>query len=90
MEQSNVSFITVDEFKNIVGSSDSTIDVLRNKETGKLFMSLEGQNYRVQADIDNTLPIKVLIPVNDGVSDYDNACLINVDPSKGADEMFSL
>jgi len=88
--EGTVAFITVSEFKNIVGSEDSTIDVLRNKETGKLFMSLEGQNYRVQGDIDNNLPIKVLIPVEDGVKDYDNACLVNVDPSKGADELFSL
>ena len=88
--EGTVAFITVGEFKNIVGSEDSTIDVLRNKETGKLFMSLEGQNYRVQGDIDNNLPIKVLIPVEDGVKDYDNACLVNVDPSKGADEIFSL
>lgn len=88
--QSNVQFLTVQEFKNHVASDDSTIEVLRNKETNKLFMSLEGQNYRVQGDISNTLPIKVLVPITDGVSDYDNACLVNVDPSKGAEEMFSL
>jgi|VirMetMinimDraft_7_1064189.scaffolds.fasta_scaffold01398_2 hypothetical protein len=83
-------FLSVSEFKSATNNVDSTITVLRNKATDKLFMSLGDDNYRVQASITNALPIKVLVPVVDGVSDYANACLINVDPSKGAESVFSL
>lgn len=90
MANETANFLTVNEFKSATGNSTETIEVLRNKATGKLFMSIGGANYRVQADIDNTAPIKVLVPVEDGARDYENACLVNVDPSKGAEEVFSL
>tara|TARA_R110000796_G_scaffold231853_3_gene349904 strand:+ start:16242 stop:16511 length:270 start_codon:yes stop_codon:yes gene_type:complete len=88
--EAKVDFISVADFKGAVASVDSVLEVLFNKATEKKFMSLAGQNYRVQGDIDNTLPIKVLVPLEDGVRDYDNACLVNVDPNKGADTVFSL
>ena len=88
--ETTANFLTVNEFKSAINSDGATIEVLRNKATNKLFMSIGGANYRVQANIDNNLPIKVLVPVEDGAADYDNACLVNVDPSKGADNIFSL
>ena len=88
--ETTANFLTVSEFKSATNNNGESIEVLRNKATGKLFMSLGGSNYRVQATIDNNLPIKVLVPIEDGAADYDNACLVNVDPSTGADNVFSL
>lgn len=88
--QDTAIFLTTDEFKSATGNTGASLEVLRNKATGKLFMSLGDTNYRVQADISNTQPIKVLVPKEDGVADYDNACLVNVDPTKGAENIFSL
>tara|TARA_R110000796_G_scaffold231853_3_gene349903 strand:+ start:15563 stop:15835 length:273 start_codon:yes stop_codon:yes gene_type:complete len=90
MSKSNVAFLTVSEFKQATGNSTANIEVLRNKSTNCLFMALSGVNYRVEQAIDNSLPIKVLVPIEAGVNDYANACLVNVDPSKGADTVFSL
>lgn len=79
----NVSFMTVSEFKEKVGAT--TISVLKNPQTGKLFMSTNtGQNFKVQADIDQTKDIRVLVP--DG--DLDQACLVNTEG--GAEQLFSL
>lgn len=89
MANSNAKFFEVPAFKSAVGAVGG-LDVLRNKATGKLFMSLDGVNYRVQGDIDSKLPMKVLVPEVDGVLDYENSCLVNIDPTKGADNIFSL
>lgn len=80
---SEVSFITVQSFKERVGTTGITI--LKNKKTEKLFMSTDnGDTYRVQNDIDQSKDIRVLIPET-GIED---ACLVNV--SGGAVEQFSL
>ena len=86
--ESDALFLGVNEFKALVGADGLALEVLRNKKTGKLFMALNGENYRVEAAIDNNLPIKVLVPQVDGKPDYQNACLINV--TGGAEEVFTL
>ena len=88
MEKSPSLFLAVNEFKAQVASVDAQLQVLRNKETGKLFMSIGGQNYKVEAAIDKANPMKVLVPIVDGEPDYDNACLINI--NGGAEEQFTL
>lgn len=90
MTKSPSSFLTIAQFKSQVANPNATIEVLRNLSTTKLFMSIDGVNYRVQQSIDNALPMKVLVPLVDGVADYENGCLVNVDPNKGADSVFTL
>jgi hypothetical protein len=78
-----VKFLSVAQFKAAVGTIG--IQVLENKKTGKLFMSTDnGDTYRVQADIDSSKEMKVLVP-DTGIED---ACLVNV--AGGAEMQFSL
>lgn len=83
MADNNVSFLTIGQFKEQVGAS--SIQVLRNKKTGKLFMSADtGETYKVEQDIDPSKEIKVLVPEGD----ITEACLVNI--NGGAEEVFSL
>jgi hypothetical protein len=81
-ENSKVTFMSVEEFKGQVGAT--SMEVLRNPKTGKLFMSAAGSTYRVQQDIDNSGEMRMLVP-EEGIAD---ACLVNV--SGGAETQFSL
>jgi len=81
------TFLTIVEWKAQVGSATSEMQVLRNSATGKLFLSFEGENYRVQGDLDPALPMKMLIPESGDISD---SCLINYDASKGAEVFVTL
>lgn len=79
----DVKFISVEAFKAQVGTTK--VQILKNEKTGKLFMSTDsGDTYRVQADIDKSKDIRVLIPET-GIED---ACLVNV--SGGATNVFAL
>ena len=79
-----VTFLTTSEFKTQEGIS--SIEVLRNPKTGKLFLSGDnGKNYRVEQAITKTKPMKFLVPETGELSD---ACLVNVKP--GAELQFSL
>ena len=82
-ERPPVHFLTVDEFKEEIGAS--TIQVLKNPKTGKLFMSANGNSYKVQQDIDAGEDMKILVPDDGGIED---ACLVNV--AGGAEEQFTL
>lgn len=82
-ERTPVSFITVDEFKEQLGVS--SIQVLKNPKTGKIFASAGGNAYKVQQDINPSEDMKVLVPEGAGL---DEACLINV--AGGAEEQFSV
>ena len=64
--------MSVNNFKKVVGAEK--IDILVSPKTQKLFAAGDnGKNYKVEAAIDFTKPIAVLI---DG-GDFDNACFIN-------------
>ena len=70
-----VSFMTVAEFKSAIGAEK--LEVLRNPQTDKLFMSADGgANYKVQQDIDVNADIRVLVPEDGGL---EQACLVNVE-----------
>ena len=92
----NVKFMSINEFKVALGLQATAIaDIKRNDKTQKLFMSLNGKNYRVQQAIDSKLPISVLIPSVDAsgadIADehrFDAACLVNT--SSGAETVFTL
>lgn len=70
--RSEVQFASIQEFKDTIGAT--TLEVLRNPKTKKLFMSTGSQNFKVQGDINLQLPMRVLIPKDGGI---DEACLIN-------------
>lgn len=79
-----VTFLTIKEFKNKVGVE--TMDVLKNPNTGKLFLACDnGKNYKVQATINSQKDMKFLVPE---AGDINEACLINV--SEGAEKIFTL
>lgn len=68
----DVKFMSVSDFKTAIGATK--LEVLRNPNTGKLFMSADGgANYRVQADLDPKESLTVLVEADD----LENACLIN-------------
>jgi hypothetical protein len=67
----DVKFMSIQEFKEAIGAT--RLEVLRNPNTDKLFMSANGQNYRVQGDLDPDERMVVLVEADD----LDNACLIN-------------
>ena len=79
---SEVSFLTVTKFKEQLGIT--SIQVLKNPKTSKLFMNADGQTFRVQQDIDSKKEMRILVPA-EGISE---SCLVNV--SGGAEEQFSL
>jgi hypothetical protein len=79
----NVKFITVGQFKTQMASE--TAKVLRNEKTGKLFLVTDnGDCFRVQADIDSSKEMKIMIVDNN----FADCCLVNV--SGGATEVFAL
>lgn len=69
---SNLTRLGVTEFKTTIGAT--SLDVIKNPKTGKLFASASNGNvYRVQASIDLSAPVEMLIPD----ADITNACLVN-------------
>lgn len=70
-----VSFMTIAQFKDAIGAQK--LEVLRNPQTNKLFMSADGgANYKVEQEIDTTLEMRVLVPEDGGL---EQACLVNVE-----------
>jgi len=93
-------FQSIQQFKGAHGITH--IDVVRNPNSNKLFCSADnGSNYRAQQDIDGKAPMIFLIPET-GDTDANNvaltadqvgpanACLVNYDPTKRAEPVFSL
>lgn len=74
----NVAFLTISEFKAKLGKADKPAQVVKNPNTGKLFLAVEDLRFKVQGDIDSSLPMSVLVP--DG--QLDQACLVNVKNSE--------
>lgn len=76
---SDLKTVGVKEFKVAIGAS--TIDILVNPNTNKIFASASnGKTYRVEQAIDVTKAIVVLVPNNAETGeefDYDNACIVN-------------
>lgn len=71
---SSMDVVSVQEFKSLLGVPEAKGSVVRNPNTGKLFLSVMGKgNFKVQQDFNPELPYGILIP--DGV--LEEACLIN-------------
>ena len=71
----NVSFLTWDEFKNEVGITKA--DIVKNPNTGKLFVASGANKWKCQGDIDFTKDMAFLIEDNN----LEEACLVNVTSS---------
>jgi len=68
----------VPEFKTLVGAT--SFDMVLNTKTNKLFAAgSNGQNYKVEAAIDFTKPIVVLVPFDaaTGELQLDESCFVN-------------
>lgn len=69
--------LSIEEFK--AEAKATSISIVKNPKTSKLFASAAGKNYRVQGDIDVTKPIDFLYEddttaENSGV---ENGCFVN-------------
>lgn len=69
--------LSIEEFK--AETKVTTIQIVKNPKTSKLFASAAGKNYRVQGDIDVSKPIDFLYEddttaENSGV---ENGCFVN-------------
>jgi len=73
----NVTFMTVNEFKSAIGMAGEKASVVKNPNTGKLFVSIGTKNYKCQQDISASKEMKFLVEN----SNLEEACLTNVKPS---------
>ena len=73
----NIKFYTIAEFKERIALSSEKAQVVKNPNTGKLFLSIGSTNYKCQQDIDGEKEMKVLVEGDD----FDNACLTNIKAS---------
>lgn len=65
--------ISVSEFKSV--ESVDSVQIVRNPNTSKLFAAASnGENYKVQGDIDVSKPINFLYDTEKGVKD---GCFVN-------------
>lgn len=71
--------MSIAEFKAAMDISATSLDVVRNPNTKKLFVSFGGEKFKCEQDISPKKPMSFIIPVNeDGEAIMDKACLINV------------
>lgn len=71
----NVQFLSIEEFKMKVGKSTEKAQVVKNPNTGKLFLAIGDLRFKVQQDFDGDKEFSVLVPEVGGI---DQACLVNV------------
>jgi hypothetical protein len=76
-ESKEIKFYTIVEFKERVALSSEKAQVVKNPNTGKLFLSIGSTNFKCQQDIDNTKEMKMIVEDND----FENACLTNIKAS---------
>ena len=75
--RTKAAFLTVEEFKAKIGKAGVAGDIVKNPNTGKLFLSIGGLYFKVQQDIDRTKDMSILVP-EEGL---EQACLVNVKAS---------
>jgi hypothetical protein len=80
---SNVEFFTWEEFKDYFDIKKA--EVVKNPNTGKLFVASGSNRWKCQGDIDFELPMRFLVEDED----YDNACLVNVTESDNVQYTFN-
>ena len=73
----NVRFMSINEFKIAKGIAvDEKAQVVKNPNSGKLFLSIGSHTFKCQASIDGSKEMKMI--VDNG--NLDEACLANVKP----------
>lgn len=70
-------FQTIEEFKAQTGAIK--IDIVKNPNTGKIFASAAGKNYKVEQAIDLKEPIRFMSEEN---GDFNEGCFVNVTESE--------
>lgn len=81
MQKKAAAFMSVAEFKKMIGATN--IEILVDKVSGKKSFTHNGQWYKVQSDIDTSKPLSFITECDEnGVANWDNATLINIDNSK--------
>ena len=68
----NVEFFLWEEFKDFFDLKKA--EVIKNPNTGKLFVAAGKYRWKCQQDIDFELPMRFMVEDED----FDNACLVNV------------
>lgn len=79
----NVEFFLWEEFKDYFDIKRA--EVVKNPNTGKLFVASGSHRWKCQGDINFDLPMRFLVEDED----YDNACLVNVTESDNTMHTFS-
>ena len=80
---SDVKFVSISEFKSLVGAPNAELNIFRNPNTNLISGHINeiGKYYKCQNDIDFDKPIKVLIPIEGDNLKLDESCIINVKES---------
>ena len=72
-----VKFLSINEFKIAMNIAvDEKAQVVKNPNTGKLFLSIGSHTFKCQASIDGSKEMKMIVD-NDNLTE---ACLANVKP----------
>jgi hypothetical protein len=67
-----VEYFTWEEFKDYFDLNKA--EVIKNPNTGKLFVAAGKHRWKCQQDIDFELPMRFMVKEED----YENACLVNI------------
>lgn len=84
----NNTFVSIQSFMTLHLIND--IPVKRNRDTNKLFATVDGEPMKVQQSIDGSKPMTILVKEKGSASKIDDCCLINYDPTKGAETVFTV
>lgn len=73
-------FISLSQFRTMVGLTPTApISIVKNPNTAKLFANTEVGNYKVQQNLDITLPIRFMYESEETLSE---GCIANVNPGE--------
>lgn len=86
MSKQPVSFMSVEDFKTLM--SITKIEILIDKETQLKSFKINDNWFPVQKDLNTKLPMKFITELVDGVPNWMNATLINIDDSKATKAVF--
>lgn len=84
--QNTADFLTVSDFKKRINKEGIEAQIVKNPNTGKLFLAIGELRFKVEQKIDKTKDMSILVPHDGGI---EQACLVNV--KSGSDNvMFTL
>lgn len=78
-QETTTQFMSINEFKKEIDMVSEPVQVIKNPNSDKLFMSIGSRNFKCQQAFTTELPFKVLVPITeDGELDLNEACLTNI------------